>query len=131
MNKRTRKLILTAIAVLAFLTIAFIFNNSLKDSAESSEQSLAVKEVLVEIARAFGFYGDINIALLRNCAHIAEFALLGTCLSFLAIYFSRRKRSVTFLRYFSFIAFSILGGLIIAVIDELIQLMSDGRACEL
>ena len=130
MNKRTRKLILTAIAVLAFLTIAFIFSNSLKDSTESSEQSLAFKRMLLDIVRVFGFRGDINMTLLRNAAHVTEFAMLGTCLSALSIYFARQKGKPTFLRYLSFVGLSIFGCLVVAVVDELIQLTSAGRASD-
>ena len=109
----------------------FIFGNSLKDSSESSEQSFAVKEILMRALGGLGINGDINIALLRNMAHVAEFALLGACLSLLALYFARRKESVSLSRYASFLGASIGTGALVAILDELLQLGSAGRACEL
>ena len=130
MKNKTRKIIIAAIIALALLTLLFIFGNSLKDSSESSEQSLAVKKILTEIASIFGFRGDINIALLRNLAHVAEFCMLGVCFSTLAIYLARRQNPCSLLRSSSFVGASVFAGLVIAIIDELIQLMSEGRACE-
>ena len=68
------------VAVLAFLTVCcliFIFGNSLKDSAESTDQTMVIKELLGDIARFFGLNDDINTAKLRSFAHVAEFCLLG------------------------------------------------------
>ena len=131
MTNRTRKCIIAIVAVMAVLTLLFIFGNSLKDSSESSEQSFAVKEILMRGLGLFGIKGDINIALLRNMAHVAEFSLLGACLSLLALYFARRKESVSLSRYASFLGTSIGAGALIAILDELLQLGSAGRACEL
>ena len=130
MTNRTRKCIIAIIAVIAALTLLFIFGNSLKDSSESSEQSFAVKEMLMKALGFFGIKGDINISLLRNMAHVAEFALLGVCLSTIALYFARRKEKVSLVRYASFLGASMGAGALIAVVDELLQLMSAGRACE-
>ena len=131
MTNRTRKFMIAIIAVMAVLTLLFIFGNSLKDSSESSEQSFAVKEILMRALGGLGINGDINIALLRNMAHVAEFALLGACLSLLALYFARRKESVSLSRYASFLGASIGTGALVAILDELLQLGSAGRACEL
>ena len=131
MTNRTRKCIIAIISIIALLSLLFIFGNSLKDSSESSEQSIAVKEMLIKILSVFGIKGDINIALLRNLAHVAEFALLGVCLSTLALHFARRKGNVSFARYAAFLGASMGVGALIAIVDELLQLMSAGRACEL
>ena len=131
MRTKIRQLIIAAIVLLTVLCLVFIFGNSLKDSSESGEQSLAVKEMLLAVADLFGIEGNINISVLRNLAHVAEFALLGFCIGVLSLYLARRKYPVTAPRYLAFILLSVGAGILIAVIDELIQLGSAGRACEL
>ena len=130
MKNKTRQIIIGAVVLLTVLCLVFIFGNSLKDSTESSEQSFAVKKLLMDVARVFGFNGDINVSNLRNLAHVGEFCLLSICLSTLSIYIARRKGKKSVLYYASFVGASVFVGLIIAIIDELIQLMSEGRACE-
>ena len=130
MKKKTRQLIIGAVVLLTVFCLAFIFGNSLKDSAESSEQSSAVKELLMSVARLFGFRGDINVSRLRNFAHVAEFSLLGACLGTLALYFARR-RAVTLARYMLFVSAALGAGILVAVFDELLQLTSVGRVCDI
>ncbi len=131
MKNKTRQLIILAVILLTVLCLVFIFGNSLKDGAESGEQSMAVKELLLKIADLFGIDGNINVASLRNLAHVAEFSLLGLCLGSLSLYIARRKYPVALSRYAVFILASVGVGTLIAVIDELIQLSSAGRACEI
>ena len=121
------------VAVLAILTVCcltFIFSNSLKDSAESTDQTMAIKELLTDIARFFGIKGDINTAKLRNFAHVAEFALLGACLAAISLHTAYKKGKLTFCGGIPFVCASVAGGIVFAVIDEIIQLSSAGRACE-
>ena len=131
MNNKTRQTIIGVVIFFAVLCLIFIFGNSLKDSAASSEQSTAVKEFLLNIARLFGFDGDINTSTLRSFAHVVEFCMLGSCLGVLAIYFSRRKTCAGLLRPLSFLAAAVGVGVFFAVIDELLQLASVGRACDI
>ena len=131
MKNKTRQIIIGSVILLTVLCLVFIFGNSLKDSAASSEQSNAVKEFLMNIARLFGFRGDINISKLRNFAHVAEFAMLGGCLGSLFIYLSRRKASAGIARYLLFFAAAVGTGVFFAVIDELLQLTSSGRVCDI
>ena len=131
MKNKTRQIIIGAVVLLTVLCLVFIFGNSLKDSAASSEQSSAVKEFLMKVASLFGFHTDINVSKLRNFAHVAEFSLLGGCLGALAIYLSRRRAPVGALRYVLFMAAAVGMGIFFAVIDELLQLMSEGRVCDI
>ena len=131
MKNRNRQIIVGAVILLTVLCLAFIFANSLKDSAASSEQSSAVKEFLMKIARFFGFRGDINVSKLRNFAHVAEFALLGGCLGALAVYLARRKEKVSLVRYLLFAFAAVGAGILCAVVDELLQLTSEGRVCDI
>ena len=121
------------VAVLAILTVCcltFIFGNSLKDSAESTDQTMVIKELLTDIARLFGIKGDINTAKLRNFAHVAEFALLGACLAAISLHTAYKKKKLNLLGSIPFVCASVAGGIVFAVIDEIIQLTSAGRACE-
>ena len=131
MKNKIRQFIIAAVILLTVLCLVFIFGNSLKDSTESGEQSRAVKEMLTAIADLFGIEGNINIAILRNLAHVAEFALLGLCIGLLTFYLARRKCPVSWIRYTLFTLASVGVGVLIAILDELIQLGSLGRACEI
>ena len=122
------------VAVLAILTVCclmFIFGNSLKDSAESTDQTMFVKDLLTGVARFFGIKGEINTKKLRSFAHVAEFCLLGACLAAISLYVAYKKGKLTPRTSFPFVCAAFAGGVFIAVIDEILQLFSDGRACEL
>ena len=131
MKKKFRQLIIAALVLLAVLCLVFIFSNSLKDGVESGEQSMAVKRLLLAVADFFGIKGDIEVSVLRNLAHVAEFAMLGLLIGILLIYFARRKYPISQLRYAVVFMVSIGSGVFFAVVDELLQLGSAGRACEL
>ena len=121
------------VSVLAILTVCcliFIFGNSLKDSAESTDQTMVIKDLLTDIARFFGIKGDINTKKLRNFAHVAEFGLLGACLAAIALHTAYKKGKLTLCGSIPFVLASMAGGIVFAVIDEIIQLTSAGRACE-
>ena len=121
------------VAVLAILTVCcliFIFGNSLKDSAESTDQTMVIKDLLTDIARFFGIKGEINTKKLRNLAHVAEFGLLGACLAAIALHTAHKKGRLTLVKGVPFVCASVAVGIIFAVIDEIIQLSSAGRACE-
>ena len=131
MKNKTRQIIIATVVLLTVLCLAFIFGNSLKDSTASSEQSTAVKQFLMNVASLFGFGGDISISQLRSFAHVAEFCMLGCCLGALAIYLSRRKGLASTIRYALFMAGAVGIGILFAVIDELLQLTSVGRVCDI
>lgn len=131
MNQKVKRIILILTVILTLFCLAFIFGNSLKDSAESTDQSMTVKKILTDLASAFGYRGEINVAKLRNFAHVAEFAALGACLSVGALFLARRKKDPSVARVALFLSVSVAVGACIAVLDELLQLSSAGRACEL
>ena len=125
-NKKLTLLIISLI--LALLCVIFIFSNSLKDGAESSEQSSSVYELVNDVTDALGFKNHVSHALVRNLAHIAEFALLGVFLSLALALLLRVDRSYSPLRT----VLKLLPAAIIctgvAIIDEFIQFGSEGRA---
>ena len=130
MTKKVQKICLALALLLTILCISFIFSNSLKNSAESSEQSSAVRDFLLSLASLFGIDADINVTKLRNFAHVAEFLALGVSLSSLLLFLLRKKGVLTTLRLYTALSLGIIIGLLIAVSDELIQLFSEGRACD-
>ena len=133
-RKLNKKLLIVALmSLLTLCCVLFIFGNSLKDSTESSEQSFAVKQMIVDTLEFFGFGKnvDINVSKLRNLAHVAEFFLLGGCLSSTAMYISYKKGKLGFKRGFALAILSVGVGCFIAVCDELLQKFSDGRACDI
>ena len=131
MKNKTRQIIIGAVILLTVLCLIFIFGNSLKDSTESKEQSDTVKEILMSVARLFGFKGDINLTKLRNLAHIIEFGMLGGCLGTLATYLARRRAESLRARYCVCLVAAVGTGTVFAVVDELLQLTSAGRACDI
>jgi len=131
MKFRKNVLIIAVLALITVCCLAFIFSNSLKDSSESTDQTMVVKDILANVVRFFGMDGDINVKRLRNFAHVAEFCLLGSCLTAIALYTSYKTGRMTVIRCAVFVCASVILGLVIAVIDELLQKFSAGRACEL
>ena len=122
------------IGILSFLTVCciiFIFGNSLKDSVESTDQTMLVKDLLTDIARFFGINGEINTKKLRSFAHVAEFALLGACLAAISLFVAYKKGKLGFCTSIPFVCAAFVGGVFVAVVDEILQLFSDGRACEI
>ncbi len=122
--------ILLPIACLGVLF--FIFYNSLKTSEESSAQSSTVTAVAQEIIRAVapeskwatatGEDYEIFHALVRDWAHLSEFALLGAllCWCYFAYTFSAR--------YFYL---PVSGIVAVPIFDEWLQTFSMGRASAL
>jgi VanZ family protein len=106
--------------MLVFLTVAFIFGQSLMDKDTSHKQSVAVQEKVVEpVHKALTGENTIHYDI-RDIAHTVEFAILGLELIFLI---KSKKRICQWLKAMSYCGF-------IALVDETIQHFS-GRAPEL
>ena len=125
MNKRTIISVLLIAATVGWL--CFIFGNSLKNFAESSEQSSKVCEVLQEAADDLGLDIKIKSSVIRTLAHFCEFAVLGVlfCADIIHIFIIPKDLSPIFL------ALSPALSLAAAVIDELLQKLSYGRVCDI
>lgn len=108
--------------VLCVLCVAFIFSNSLDDAARSSDKSGAVVAILQGIADVFFDNVIISENVIRTAAHFTEFALLGFCLIFAVKTFTQKYIQNIFIAFFTALA--------VAVIDEILQLFSDGRAAD-
>lgn len=121
------------IVIPLFLTLCwlgFIFGNSLKDAAASSEQSSQVHEIVNEVASSVGITEPISESTVRNMAHFTEFAVLGAllCLNVWAFELSPflSKRRWDFLWLLS----AIPAAFLLACLDEYLQTFSEGRACD-
>ena len=105
------------------LVVVFIWSNSLMDAETSASQSDFVGEIMQEILDVEKSPIDYIFENRRAVAHFLEFALLGIAISlFLALNLPRRL---------TFLALGAVGGFLIAVIDECIQIFVPGRAAEL
>ncbi len=110
-------------SVLSLFLVCFIFSNSLKNGADSSEDSERVSRIVANVIN-FIFKTEYTSAdiggTVRTFAHFSEFAALSFCVSS-AIRCVTKK-----IKLFYLISMPIT--VLIAIIDEIIQLFSEGRA---
>lgn len=100
--------------MLTILWVCFIFGNSSEVAEVSSQKSGAI---------AGWFSGIITERTIRKMAHLFEYGVLGILLSAdVTAFLHINKKGI-------FTALSI--GLIIAVVDEMIQLTADGRSAQI
>ena len=124
-----KKLTLLIISLtLALLCIIFIFSNSLKDGAESSEQSSSVYELVNDVTDALGFKSHVSHALVRNLAHFAEFSILGAFLAMASAMALGVDRKHSLLCAAQKLIPAAALCTLVAIVDELIQFGSEGRA---
>ena len=116
--------------LLTLLWLGFIFSNSLKDAAASSEQSGKVHEIVNEVASAIGVEEPISEESVRTLAHLTEFAILGTllCLDIWALglspFYAKHRFDVLWLLT------ALPACFLLACIDEILQTFAEGRACD-
>ena len=118
--------------ILIIICIVFIFFKSLKSAEQSIKESSRVAGVIekvVDIAykgnppENVTYFFKITFGnVLRDCAHFFEFFILGILVM---MYSDRFKVSI-----FRRLIFAFLFCILIAVIDEVIQIFSPGRAFE-
>ena len=105
------------------LIVFFIWDNSLQNGGTSDGFSLIFAEWLAPIADKLGFYGNIWALnrIVRKLAHLTEFTILGGVLY------------VVLRRYIEYgtVVKTIGEGIVIACLDEFIQLFSLGRSSQL
>lgn len=105
------------------LIVFFIWDNSLQNGGTSDGFSLIFAKWIAPIANKLGFYGNIWALnrIIRKLAHLTEFTILGGVLY------------VVLRRYIEYgtIVKTIVVGIVIASLDEFIQLFSLGRSSQL
>lgn len=98
------------------LTITFIFGQSLKSQEKSAETSEKVEQIIEPILPSdtpVGGYVQDNI---RKIAHFVEFFFLGAeCAAFVAVFLRKR----------TYVLYSYLFSVVVALLDETIQIFSD------
>lgn len=105
------------------LIVFFIWDNSLQNGGTSDGFSLIFAKWIAPIANKLGFYGNIWALnrIIRKLAHLTEFTILGGVLY------------VVLRRYIEYgtVVKTIVVGIVIASLDEFIQLFSLGRNSQL
>ena len=105
------------------LIVFFIWDNSLQNGGTSDGFSLIFAKWIAPIANKLGFYGNIWALnrIIRKLAHLTEFTILGGVLY------------VVLRRYIEYgtVVKTIGVGIVIASLDEFIQLFSIGRSSQL
>lgn len=105
------------------LIVFFIWDNSLQNGGTSDGFSLIFAEWIAPIANKLGFHGNIWALnrIIRKLAHLTEFTILGGVLY------------VVLRRYIEYgtVVKTIGVGIVIASLDEFIQLFSLGRSSQL
>ena len=119
MNRK--KAIQILLAVLLLATVAFIWSNSLPSILESKATSLEIVEVVKPVLEPIVGPGNVTDRLVRKLAHFVEFGVLGCELMLLVIVRKRRGLQP--------IVNCLFAGLLVAVIDETIQIFS-GRGSQ-
>lgn len=105
------------------LIVFFIWDNSLQNGGTSDGFSLIFAKWIAPIANKLGFYGNIWALnrIIRKLAHLTEFTILGGVLY------------VVLRRYIEYgtVVKTIVVGIVIASLNEFIQLFSLGRSSQL
>ena len=108
--------------VLSIAAVGFIFGNSLLSAEDSAEESSTVLELINRLLRAISSDWSAGEFAVRKLAHFTEFAVLCALLTVTVyLYIPKRLRSLLI---------AAPAGALVAVCDELIQTLSEGRSCE-
>ena len=105
------------------LIVFFIWDNSLQNGGTSDGFSLIFAKWIAPIANKLGFYGNIWALnrIIRKLAHLTEFTILGGILYVVLRHYIEYGTVVK----------TIGVGIVIASLDEFIQLFSLGRSSQL
>lgn len=108
--------------ILLVLIVFFIWDNSMQNGGSSDGFSLLFAETLTPIVNKLGFHGNIWILnrIVRKLAHLTEFTILGSLL------YTILRRYITYGTVIKTIGL----GMLIACLDEFIQLFSPGRSSQ-
>lgn len=119
---RNKKLWRVMSVCLCVLCVIFIFSNSLDNGDESSFKSGFVVAVLQGVVNFFTDGVTVSESFVRTMAHFSEFALLGFLLMLCVKTFTHKYLKNIFIVLFTSLA--------VAVVDEILQLFSAGRASD-
>lgn len=119
-NKHTvARVIMTVLTVAA---IAAIFYNSSLNADESTEQSSPLTELINQWLRSVGVSFTLTEGIVRKLAHFTEYSVLGAMMvTTVYLYTGRRGKTL---------CIALPAGVLVAICDELIQLIPEGRSSE-
>ena len=120
--KRRKTQIKTILVVLLALLLAFIWLHSMMPAEDSAEESQRVGQFLTPFLELLVGEGNVTDHLVRKLAHFCEYGALGILAGALLLV---KKESGIF-RW----SYALLCALAVAVIDESIQLLADGRGAQ-
>lgn len=125
-----RKITFVVLLVLCVAWCAFIFSNSMRDAAASDTQSAGITNAINNAIHSLGIKGELSHGFVRNFAHFAEFAVLAVLASAAVAVgvYPRFKENLVASLLLS--ATSVPFSVVIAIADELIQNLSEGRASQ-
>ena len=108
--------------ILLGLIVFFIWDNSMQNGGSSDGFSLLFAETLTPIANKLGFHGNIWTLnrIVRKLAHLTEFTILG------GVLYSILRRYIEYGTVLKVIGL----GMVIASLDEFIQIFSPGRSSQ-
>lgn len=109
--------------ILLGLIVFFIWDNSMQNGGSSDGFSIFFAEAFAPIVNKLGFHGNIWTMnrIIRKLAHLTEFTILGSVL------YTILRRYITYGTVIKTIGL----GMLIASLDEFIQLFSPGRSSQL
>ena len=109
--------------ILLGLIVFFIWDNSMQNGGSSDGFSLIFAETFAHIVNKLGFHGNIWTLnrIVRKLAHLTEFTILGGVLYMIL------RRYITYGTVIKTIGL----GMLIASLDEFIQLFSPGRSSQI
>ena len=119
--KRCKTHIKTILMVLLTLLLAFIWMHSMVPAEDSAEESRRVGQLLTPFLELFVGEGNVTDHLVRKLAHFCEYGALGVVLG--ALVLVRKGKLFQW-------SYALLCALAVAVIDESIQLLADGRGAQ-
>ena len=120
--KRRKTQIKTILVVLLALLLAFIWLHSMMPAEDWAEESQRVGQFLTPFLELFVGEGNVTDHLVRKLAHFCEYGALGIRAGALLLV---KKESGIF-RW----SYALLCALAVAVTDESIQLLADGRGAQ-
>lgn len=120
--KRRKTQIKTILVVLLALLLAFIWLHSMMPAEDSAEESQRVGQFLTPFLELLVGEGTVTDHLVRKLAHFCEYGALGILAGALLLV---KKESGIF-RW----SYTLLCALAVAVVDESIQLLADGRGAQ-
>ena len=109
--------------ILLGLIVFFIWDNSMQTGGSSDGFSLLFAETFAHIVNKLGFHGNIWTLnrIVRKLAHLTEFTILG------GVLYTILRRYITY----GIVIKTIGLGMLIASLDEFIQLFSPGRSSQI